>query len=178
MGKTLGILFTFTTYGTWLRGDQRGWIEKGGKLMPPLPWLEKNDQSRMKHEPFLFELEHLDMLEDEIAVSLITRKRVVVLAMHVAQWHTHFVIGATRHAVGVISKCAKDAARYALRAGRPIWTDGYDKRFCFDEKSLRHRVRYVERHHGQHGRKLREQPYITPVDEYLRQLELPPVINI
>lgn len=36
MGKTLGTMFTMTTYGSWLRGDERGWIEDG-KLMPPNP---------------------------------------------------------------------------------------------------------------------------------------------
>lgn len=27
-----------------------------------------------------------------------------------------------------------------------VWTRGYDKRFCFDEKSLRARVDYVKKH--------------------------------
>lgn len=170
MGQTLGNMFTFTTYGTWRRGDRRGWIQDGGKLMPPLPWLEKNDAARMKHDAFLFETKQLDMLEDALAESLIARKSAMVLAMHAACWHTHFVIGATPHSVGDIAKCAKDAARYALRPGRPIWTDGYDKRYRFDEKSLRNRVRYVERHHGQNGRIVGRQPYTTPVDDYLANL--------
>src|SRR5262245_48315373 len=52
MGNTLAIMITSTTYGTWLRGDKRGWIDDG-RLMPPLPWLEANDRTRMAHEPFL-----------------------------------------------------------------------------------------------------------------------------
>jgi hypothetical protein len=48
-------------------------------------------------------------------------------------------------------KCAKDAVRYGLSPGRPIWTDGCDKRFCFDVRSVQNRIRYVERHNEQYG---------------------------
>jgi hypothetical protein len=43
----------------------------------------------------------------------------------------------------------KNAGYFALRkegfVGR-VWTRGYDKRFCFDEKALKERIRYVEGH--------------------------------
>ena len=29
MGRAVATLFTITTYGNWLRGDQRGWVEDG-----------------------------------------------------------------------------------------------------------------------------------------------------
>ena len=58
MRPTLGILITATTYGTWLRGDRRGWIDDG-RLMPPCPELEAADRLRMKHPPFLFASDQL-----------------------------------------------------------------------------------------------------------------------
>jgi len=51
MPRTLGTMFTITTYGTWLRGDYRGWIDDG-KLMPPDPVLQAADGERMKHPPY------------------------------------------------------------------------------------------------------------------------------
>jgi hypothetical protein len=33
-----------------------------------------------------------------------------------------------------------------LRGDKRCWTDGYDKRFCFDEASVRQRIEYVQRH--------------------------------
>ena len=66
--------------------------------------------------------------------------------MTVQTWHVHVVITATQHPVAHIVKCAKDAVRWGLRPGRPIWADGYDKRFCFDEESACARISYVERH--------------------------------
>jgi len=41
--------------------------------------------------------------------------------------------------------------RETLRA-RPIWGDGYDKRFCYDERSVRVRIEYVQRHNLAAGR--------------------------
>ena len=53
MGRTLAIMLTMTTYGTWLRGDRRGWVDEG-RILPPDPELESADRARLKHEPFLF----------------------------------------------------------------------------------------------------------------------------
>ncbi len=66
--------------------------------------------------------------------------------MTVQTWHAHIVVGACEHPVEKTAKCAKDAVRWGLRPGRPIWGDGYDKRFCFDEDSVHSRIEYVERH--------------------------------
>ena len=74
-----------------------------------------------------------------------------LLAMTVQTWHVHVVIPATRYDVQDVVKCLKDAVRYGLRPGRPIWTEGYDKRFCFDEMTLANRVRYVLRHNEAMG---------------------------
>jgi hypothetical protein len=81
-----------------------------------------------------------------IGRSLRERLGLRVLALTVQTWHVHVVVAATQHLVEQIVKCAKDAARWELRLGRPIWSDGFDKRFCFDEESVYNRIEYVERH--------------------------------
>jgi hypothetical protein len=72
----------------------------------------------------------------------------------------HFVVGTTRVDVADIAKCAKDKVRYGLEEQRPIWGDDYDKRFCYDERSLLNRIRYVERHNLEDGRPARPWPFI------------------
>jgi hypothetical protein len=37
---TLAIMFTLSTYGTWLRGDARGWVDDG-IIFPPIPNYKK-----------------------------------------------------------------------------------------------------------------------------------------
>jgi hypothetical protein len=54
MANTLATLITMTTYGTWLRGDRRGWVDDG-KILPPDPILEAADRRRMKHPVYIFD---------------------------------------------------------------------------------------------------------------------------
>jgi REP element-mobilizing transposase RayT len=159
MPDTIAIMFTFTTYGTWLRGDERGWTDEG-RLMPPNPRLERVDERRMKHDLFTFPHDRLLDIGQMIGESLIARKNVGIFALTVQTWHVHFVIAATRHPVPQIAKCAKDAVRWGLRVKRPIWTDHYDKRFCFDDASVRNRIDYVERHNLERGWPRKPWPFL------------------
>ena len=145
MGRTQAILLTWTTYGTWLRGDMRGWVDDG-KVLPPDPVLESADRARMKHPIFTF---HPDVLFDvgqSVGDSLIARLELTILALTVQTWHVHLVVGATSKPLSDVVKCAKDAARWHLRLDQPLWTVKYDKRFSFDDDSTRARVEYVEKH--------------------------------
>ncbi len=169
MPRTVAIMLTMTTYGTWLRGDQRGWVDNG-KILPPDPDLEAADQRRMKHPVYTFPRNRLLDIGNAMGRALVDRLNLAVLALTVQTWHAHVIIGATQHAVGVVSRCAKEAARYHLRPDRPIWSDSYDKRFCFDDPSVRRRVQYVERHNEQMGWPARPWPFIIPVDQYLASI--------
>jgi hypothetical protein len=153
-------MVTSTTYGTWLRGERRGSIHDG-RLLPPLPWLEANDRARLKHPSYLFDDDRLLDVGQMMGESLIERLHVPILALHVARWHFHLVVAATTHDISEVVKCAKDAVRYGLKAGRPIWTTDYDKRFCYDEASACNRIRYVNRHNEQMGWPARPWPFIT-----------------
>jgi hypothetical protein len=150
MGKTLAIMFTMTTYGTWLRGDKRGWVDKG-IVLPPNPDLENYDRQRLKHPVFLFDRDKLMDVGSYIGKSLYDRMHLRILALTAQTWHVHFIIVATEHPISVIVKCAKDAVRWGLRPSQPIWSADYDKRFCFDEETVHQRIEYVERHNIQIG---------------------------
>jgi hypothetical protein len=161
MGDSLGTMLTMTTYGTWMRGDMRGWIDSG-RLMPPDPAVERADQQRMSHSMFLFDDERLLEIGEAIGQSLQSRMAAIIYAMTVQSQHVHVVLGDTPASLSGIVKCVKDAARWHLRAGRPIWGQGYDKRFCYDETSLRARIKYVERHNVRMGLPRRPWEFITP----------------
>lgn len=148
--ELLGTMFTITTYGTWLRGDRRGWADEG-RILAPDPVLEDADRARMRHPVWLFAKADLLRIGAMVGDSLRSRLGQRILALTVGAWHAHWVVGASVHRPPAVVKCAKDAVRYGLRPGRPIWTDGYDKRFCFDEPALRARIAYVERHNTAHG---------------------------
>jgi len=150
MSKTLAILFTITTYGTWTRGDARGWVDDG-IVFPPDPILEVLDRERMKYPVFKIpKNQRLDAAQ-AIIDSLRDRLDLRVFAMCMQSWHSHFLTSASDVHVSDVVKCAKDAVRWKLRVGRPIWGADYDKRWCFDVSSVENRSRYVERHNLEDG---------------------------
>jgi len=162
--RVYGVMVTMTTYGTWLRGDSRGWVEDG-RIYPPAPDRENADRQRMKHDPFIFDSHRLHEIGAAIGSSLQTRLQQHILALTVQTWHVHFIVGDSDRPIAEVVKCAKEAARYFLRVGRPIWTDGYDKRFSFDLRTLSNRIQYVERHNIHHGLPPRPWPFIMPVND-------------
>jgi hypothetical protein len=83
-----------------------------------------------------------------------------ILALTVQTWHVHLVIGATPKTLPDVVKCAKDAARWHLRLDQPLWTVKYDKRFCFDDESVRTRIEYVEKHNLRLGWPARPWPFV------------------
>ncbi len=155
-------MLTCTTYGSWLRGDKRGWVDDG-KILPADAQLEVRDRQRMKHSAWVFNDVQQIVAGVCICKSLRERMNVGVWALAIESWHVHVVLDwGDMHAVGRVVKCMKDAVRYGLKnvgghagdhvgGGRPIWTTGYDKRWCFDAVTLRHRVAYVQRHNLQRG---------------------------
>jgi len=161
MAQTLGIMFTMTTYGTWLRGDKRGWVDKG-RTLPPDPWLEAADRQRQKHPVFLFETAELIHVGSLIGQSLRQRLSLRIYALAVRTWHVHAVICTTDHPIENVVKCAKDAVRWGLRPGRPVWTADYDKRFCYDEFALLKRIGYVEQHNVEMGWEPRPWEFVEP----------------
>jgi hypothetical protein len=162
MSNTLGTLITCTTYGTWLRGDQRGWVDQG-RIFGPDPIIEQGDRARMDHPAFRFDPSSLQAIGSAIGASLIERMSMAIYALAVDTWHCHLVIGPTERDIADVVRCMKDSVRYFLRPGRPIWTEGYDKRFCFDAPSLRARVRYVERHNENTELPAKPWPFLQPL---------------
>lgn len=51
MREVFGVLITWTTYGTWLPGDARGWRAKRLGNQPADPKLEAEAREKMKFDP-------------------------------------------------------------------------------------------------------------------------------
>jgi REP element-mobilizing transposase RayT len=155
MAKTLAYMVTWTTYGTWLQGDERGYV-KDGQILKPDADLEAANLRNLQKHPV-----RLTTIQKEIVNQAIAGKAERlgqnVLAIAVCQNHVHLVIAYNGTPIEFSVKHYKNAAISALRKhglacpersrrnGR-VWSSGFDKRFCFDEKSLRKRINYVNDH--------------------------------
>jgi hypothetical protein len=66
-GEPLAYFVTWTTYGTWLPGDDRGWRRKGEpEVQPSNPFLVEGARSRMKEKPFTLSHEYRRLVERTI----------------------------------------------------------------------------------------------------------------
>ncbi|MGB2824531.1 MAG: hypothetical protein WBF17_26385 [Phycisphaerae bacterium] len=160
MAGTLGTMFTWTTYGMWLRGDARGWVEKG-IVFPPNLALEVADRRRLRYSPFRFPREQRHPAGSLIGEA-IEELRGRVYCLCVASWHVHLVIGYVHVPVSRITKAVKEKVRTGLGYKRAIWAGGYDRRFCFDEASIARRIQYVRKHNVEDGLPPDPWPFIRP----------------
>lgn len=147
MVKTLGYMVTWTTYGSWLQGDARGYV-KDGKILGENKGLEQANRKMLIGDRFKLKKEQREVARRAI---LLEAERIgeKILAISVCSNHIHVVIGKGGNSVDKVVNRFKSAAYYALRENgveERVWTRGYDKRFCFDENSLAERIKYVERH--------------------------------
>lgn len=165
----LGTLITYTTYGTWLRGDSRGWVDEG-IIKPPNALLRLADESSMNHPAFLFQEDALLGVGQRICEKLLERNNLRLLALTIQTWHVHMVVPATRIQLAHIVKETKESARFLILPCQPMWTTKCDKRFCYNWQNLKDRVEYVEAHNERMGWAKQPWPQLMPWDEYVRTM--------
>ncbi len=145
MAKTLGYMITLTTYGTWLQGDERGYV-RNGKIYPGNKVLiQANRQSLLQGAVKLSRDQQRLVREAVIREAESQGQRIYALSVQTT--HVHIVAEYIPQPISKIVAYYKKAARLALKAmghNGKLWTRGYDKRFCFDKVSLRQRIKYVQ----------------------------------
>ena len=147
MRKVIGYLVTWTTYGTWVQGDKREYV-KNGKILPGDSELEKANKRRQ-----LKNAVKLNRGQKEIVKrAILERAKMIgqeVLAIAVRSNHVHIVVNRIDKTIEEVVAGYKRVATKVLNdrgfEGR-VWTTGFDKRFCFDEKELGSKITYVKKH--------------------------------
>lgn len=147
MGKVIGYMVTWTTYGTWLQGTKRGYV-KEGEVYGACARLKQANEKSQKEERFILTREGCETAGKAI-LDEAERLGQKILAIAILTTHVHMVLDVTDVPIETAVARYKRAATKALRVkgitGK-VWTHGYDKRFCFDEEVLAERVKYVKRH--------------------------------
>lgn len=158
MGHSMSALayhLTWTTYGTWLPGDARGWVKKNrAGIQLPDPELENRLRKKMKEAPVVLDSVQRALVERTIQDHC-TIRRWILHALNARSNHVHVVVTADREPDEVMSQfkawCARklsDAAglRHAVakHAGWRRWfTEDGDKELIEDELYLTSAIRYV-----------------------------------
>lgn len=93
MSDPLAYFLTWTTYGTWLSGDERGWVAKPGIFLEPDQALENRMRERMTEAPVVLEQEQRKLVERTISEHCDFR-RWQLYAVNCRTPHVHVVVTA------------------------------------------------------------------------------------
>jgi len=147
MRNTVGYMLTWTTYGSWLQGDERGYV-KDGRILGGDRELATLCERFQKEETVKLRHDEKDIIRRAI-LDEAQRIGRTVEALAVCANHIHLVLRYSPEPIGQTVSRFKNVASAALReygrAGR-VWTRGFDKRFCFDRDDLIRRIQYVNNH--------------------------------
>ena len=147
MARMIGYMVTWTTYGSWLQGDKRGYVADG-KILQNNEALRKENIEKLKSPVVVLTPNQQKIVREAIlnkAESL--NQKIYSIVVH--SKHVHIVAGKTSKLIEMIVSHYKNAARLALRANGfkgKVWTRGFDKRYCFDQQQLKNRIEYVRQH--------------------------------
>jgi REP element-mobilizing transposase RayT len=156
----IAYFLTWTTYGTWLPGDVRGWVAKPGLFRGPNAELEAAAQSLMTEPALTLDLDQRRVVEKTISEHCAIRS-----------WHLHAVNCRTEHVHVVVTAphrdpevvmdqfkawCTRrlkdlDRRRYGSAATirNNWWTQRGSKRKFYDEKGLFGAIDYAVNGQGE-----------------------------
>ena len=142
---------TWTTYGTWLPGDARGWIDRreagcGMDIREPAPALEDWTRGQMTNAPA-----RLSVKERAIASRAVEQvcqhRDWELIALNCRSNHVHALVRADgTRPEAVMNQFKAYATRALRRAGltrRKVWTRGGSTRYINTQASLDTAVQYV-----------------------------------
>ena len=147
MGKMLSYMLTWTTYGTWLPGDDRGYVSRG-KILGKNEALRRANIARLKSRFVRLSRQEQEVVRRAI-LSRAESPRQKIYAIVLRSNHVHIVAQRISKSIEMVVSYYKNSARLALRAngftGR-LWSRGFDKRFCYEHSQLKGRIEYLQGH--------------------------------
>jgi REP element-mobilizing transposase RayT len=150
----LAYFITFTTYGAWLHGTERGKgsVDRehnvfGAEFVEPDAEREGESRDAMAQPVYVMDAARRDIVRDAI-VSIAREKGWQLLAVHVRSNHVHVVISADRDPGRLMGDLKARASRDLTRAGfenadRRRWTRHGSTRHLFTTEEVEQKVEYT-----------------------------------
>jgi REP element-mobilizing transposase RayT len=153
MNDPIAYFITWTTYGTWLPGDQRGWVKRRQWVVqPPDPSREQQAHERMTDEVVVLTSEQRAIV-DKVVVDHCRIRNWLLHARNARTNHVHVVVSALVDPKLVREQLKAWASRRlsgaaGLRGGgkngqRRWWTEKGDIELVRDEERLAEIIQYV-----------------------------------
>ena len=153
----LAYFITFTTYGTWLHGSEKGSVDRehnayGGPLVAPDEHRERAMKEAMVQPPYVLGATEREVVCRAI-VALCAERGWALLAVHVRSNHVHVVVSAERDPERIMSDMKGRASRDLTRAGfdsteRKRWTRHGSTKHLFREDEVADKIDYTLNRQG------------------------------
>lgn len=152
MGKPLGHFITWTTYGAWLHGDQRGSVDMdhrqyGEDYLAPHAGRRQFARSVMEEPPFILSPQQRRVVEEAIA-GVCAYREWELLAVNCRTNHVHVVVAGPDMPGEQVMRQFKAYATRALREKlnlerKNVWTEGGSTRYLNHESAVHAAVEYT-----------------------------------
>jgi REP element-mobilizing transposase RayT len=150
----LAYFITFTTYGTWLHGDERGSIVRQDGTTLKLgkhTGMYKHEYQKLKNDPVT-----LNSAKRQIVLETIIKhcdiRQWHLYAVHVRSNHVHIVVKSNKSADLTASELKNWSARMLRKEGFDIpmvWTRGGSNKMIFMKPKLKEKIHYVVYEQGE-----------------------------
>ena len=146
-GDPIAFFLTISTYGTWLPGDARGWMERRRGWQLPDPIRELEAKARMAEDACVLQPQQRLMVENQLEETCQYRGW-VLLAKSCRSNHMHVVVGA--HNVtpkklrsDIKAWCTRRSKERSETARDCWWTERGSVRWVYTEEELERVIQYV-----------------------------------
>jgi REP element-mobilizing transposase RayT len=142
----LGYFLTWTTYGTWLPGDERGWVDgTTHEVCAPAPERERQARQLLAEEPITLTIAQRALVTATIGDHCRIRGW-TLHAVNVRSNHAHVVVTFPVHpdkAMGEFKSWATRRLKEAHPGRLHWWTERGSKRYLWTEEDLTAAITYV-----------------------------------
>ena len=142
----LAFFLTWTTYGSWLPGDGRGWTQKRGGKRRPDPVRRRDALARQTETGVRLGPAQRTLVEAVIQDHA-ARRGWTLHAVNVRTNHVHVVVTAPGYEPKLVGEQFRAWGTRRLRSLDPDrrnwWTEGGNAQLLFTEEDVAEAVRYV-----------------------------------
>lgn len=150
----LGYFITWSCYGTWMPGDDRGWTKWHTGEEVPQPLLADWCREQMTEQPLFLDDSQRIIVNDTVALHCQIRGW-YLHAVNCRSNHCHTVVTASSHDGEEVRDQLKSWCKRKLKDEQKLnrteskdirekwWTGKGSVRYLFDEKSLEAAIRYT-----------------------------------
>ena len=148
MGEPLAYHITWTTHGTWLPGDERGWVRRGVPgVQAPDPDRREEARQDMREPALVLDAEQCAVVEATVRAHCVIR-RWTLHALNARTTHVHVVVTAaatdpTKAMDQLKSWCSRRLNERTTKPPERWWTRHGSTKWINDEDYFHRAVRYV-----------------------------------